>query len=138
MTRIVNNLGWGIAWAMAFAMLLSMFVGVQALLRGSAYFESYGLSLLEVVAIYFGSGLIGGFAAGLLRPLARSRVGATVMGALIGPCVYGAISIAMGDRGGSITLVALAAGIPVGAACGYSFSKPAQSIAEEHASSGET
>lgn len=131
MIRILNNLAWGLAWALAFALALSLFVAVQALLRGSMYFEAEGVSLAQVVAMYFTAALAAGCVAGLLRPLARTRAGATIVGAAVGPFVYGAISFAMGDRGGDLLFIALVAGVPVGAVCGYGLSKPAQLGAAE-------
>lgn len=124
MATILKNVAWGIAWALAFATALSTFVGVQAILRRSFYFDDLGVNLLQVIGMYFTAAFAAGSVAGILRPLARARAGATILGGIVGPFVYGAISFAMGDRGGDLAFIAFVAGVPVGAACGYGFSSP--------------
>src|SRR5687768_5661681 len=97
MNTLARNVVWGTAWGFALAALCLAYAALVALIGGSAALESYSFHLFEIVAIYFVAGIAGGIAAGLLRPMARSRGGATVMGALIGPLVYGAIAFGMGD-----------------------------------------
>lgn len=126
MRQILNNVAWGLAWGLAFATLLSLYAALLSVFRGSTNFDSYDRNLTHIVGLYFFAAVVAGAVAGLMRPLSRTRSGGTAMGALVGPLVYGAVSFGMGDSGGDLLWVALLAGVPVGAICGYYFSKPDQ------------
>jgi hypothetical protein len=85
---------WGIGWGVWLASGFAVLGGALFVLRGSSRF-----SVPLVILGYFAMGLLGGVLAGLMRPLARNRWGATAMGVVIGILVYGiAMIIAVGQK----------------------------------------
>jgi hypothetical protein len=56
---------------------------VLYLLRGTELFERHGISLTESILMYLGAGAGAGALVGVLRPLARTREGAMLVGAVV-------------------------------------------------------
>ena len=77
------------------ASLFSLYVLVLYLLRGNAPFEKLGVSLVGVVIAYCACGLSAGALAGVLWPLTRTRLGATLVGFLSGFLVYAGVGVTM-------------------------------------------
>ena len=99
------------------ATAFSVYVLLLTLLRGSARFETYGMTTWGIIATYYGAGLAVGALVGVLRPLTRWALGAVMVGAVGGICVYGAIAYAMDGR--LEPDFALTVGPLVGGAAGY-------------------
>jgi len=109
-----KNVVWGIAWAAAAATLLSLYVLVLAIVQGSWAFEGYGVTGTTIIASYYIAALIVGAVIGICRPLLEWRLGAVVVGAFAGMCLYGSVYyvaegeidlVFAGAGGGSIGLV---------------------------------
>ena len=66
------------------ATLFSAIVLVQSLVRGSTWFESDHQSAWAVIAEYYVAALVAGVTLALLRPLGNTRLGAYVLGSVIG------------------------------------------------------
>jgi hypothetical protein len=87
-----KNVWWGLRWGLYFATFFS-FVGlIGSVVSGRWYYPEYHMSSLGIIGVYFASGLAGGTAVGIMRPLTRWRLGtfflgwitATLVGLLIG------------------------------------------------------
>lgn len=95
--------------------------GVVMVLSGPTAVSSIGISVGRVMGIYGVGGVAGGMVVGLLQPWTRSRLGAAVVGGLVGLIVALLIAVAKSgfpprssdDYLGSL-LFALAVGIPGG------------------------
>lgn len=83
------NVFWGIRRGLYFASGFSVFVLIEYLLLGSAPFSHAGVTLGEVIALYFAAGILAGGLVGILRPLNRTFAGATTIGILAAAVVYG-------------------------------------------------
>lgn len=96
---ITSDIKWGLGWGLWLAGGFSILGSALFLLQGTIFGRASRFSLPLVILGYFAMGLIGGLLAGLMRPLARRRIGATIMGAIIGIFVYAiAMIIAVGQK----------------------------------------
>jgi len=121
---VLRNLGFGVACGLGMALLFSLLVGALALLRGSDWNPTYEVSTLDVIRGYFLAGLLGGAVFGLLRPLTQSRLGAALVGVIVGPIVYGAVAgvvDAQPEWGAATTIIP---GVLVGGISGWIWGKP--------------
>jgi hypothetical protein len=75
----VSGLVLGLAMA-AYYTVIAILIYAFA---GSAPFEAYNTSLDEALAAYWIGGLLGGITFGLIKPLARNRLGAVVVGIMV-------------------------------------------------------
>jgi predicted RND superfamily exporter protein len=123
-TSILTNLGFGVLCGLLMAVLFSLFVGVLALLRGSDWNTTYQVSTIAVIRGYFLAGVLGGALFGLLRPLARNRLGAATVGTLVGPIVYGAVMTVAEGQPQWTSGPTIVAGLLVGGAVGWIVGKP--------------
>ena len=73
----------GVRWGLLYATVYSAVGLVSVLSRGPAVLKPYHLTVLEMIVVYFASGLVGGSVFGLLMPLGRSLVGAVFLGWLV-------------------------------------------------------
>ena len=121
---LLSNVGFGIAWGLGMAFVFSLLVGMLALLRGSDWNPRYQVSTLAVIRGYFLAGLVGGAVFGLLRPLAQSRLGAAIVGVIVGPFVYGAIATTVAGQPHWADAAAIIPGVLVGGASGWIWGKP--------------
>jgi hypothetical protein len=86
---VTDNVRWGAGLGLIFGAIYSVIaLGIYAT-RGSRPFATNGVSLLALIAAYFGGGLAAGVVIGLFRPLLRWRLGAMVVG-FIGAIPVGA------------------------------------------------
>ena len=114
---------WGVAAGACFAALYSGMAVVLYVLAGPAQFGDKGLTLRATVAAYAAGGLAGGALVGLLRPLARWRAGAMLVGVAAAVPLTLALTLAMRGHpagwsedvwgGGALAAVALGLG------CGF-------------------
>jgi hypothetical protein len=74
MTR-ASDLRWGVAHGLGFAAFCSLWVTILMLVRDSIPFTRLGRSYLGAIVLYYVGGIAAGLVMGLLRPLARSKVG---------------------------------------------------------------
>jgi len=77
------NVRWGVGWGLAFAVAYSLFVAGVYAVAGPARFMQRDVTLGSTVAAYLFGGAGGGGLLGLLRPLTRSRFGATFVGVIV-------------------------------------------------------
>jgi hypothetical protein len=92
---MLKNLRWGVLSGIAFATLTSLWVGGLAILRGSVRFETYGLTIWQIMAVYFAGGVAGGAVVGLLRPVTKYRLGAALVGLVAAVPLAFAVEIAL-------------------------------------------
>lgn len=93
--RILHNVLSGIRFGLAFAACYCAYVSLLYLVAGSAPFDSYGVTLPTVILVYIVGGVLGGAVVGLLLPLARYKVGATLVGILAAIPVVGGAMLSM-------------------------------------------
>ena len=120
----LTNVGFGILCGLGMALLFSLFIGVLALVRGSDWNPTYHVSTVAVIRSYLVAGALGGAAFGALRPLTRQRLGATLVGIIVGPIVYGAVMTVVEGQPQWITGPTIIAGVLVGGAVGWRWGKP--------------
>jgi hypothetical protein len=102
------------------ATCFSAWVLLLVLLRGSAWFDKYEMSAWQIIATYYGTGLVGGLVLGVCWPLTRTSWGAVALGSMIGALVYAGVGISMD---GALSWKALGEGlilgVPIGGFVGY-------------------
>ena len=114
----------GIGYGLGMAVIFSAFVGVMAVIRGSTHYDDPPTSTLQIIRSYFIAGTLGGALFGVLRPIARiGRLGAVLVGLVIGPFVYGAVGIAVGLTAGFASASTIIPGLIVGGALGFQLGK---------------
>ncbi len=89
------GLGWGLWMAGGFAVLGSALFVMQSGASGRPSRFSFPLVILG----YFAMGVVGGLLLGVFRPLTQRRIGATILGIIIGIAVYSIAGfIALGEK----------------------------------------
>jgi hypothetical protein len=90
---ITQNVVWGLRWSLKFVVAYSLIAGSVFIFSGPS---DGPLSFPQILLMYLGLGVVAGIVIGLLRPLFRTRMGATVAGMIVGAAVYigGGISVA--------------------------------------------
>ncbi|MFW6201501.1 MAG: hypothetical protein ACOC8B_02920 [Gemmatimonadota bacterium] len=83
-----KNLMWGVGWAALFALGLSLWVSLMYIIFGAEVLDRDGGSFGATVRGYFAGAVAAGLIIGAFRPFLRSRVGACLVGALVGPLTY--------------------------------------------------
>ena len=83
------RLRWAFGHTTRVAAAFSAYVLVVALARGSTRYLAYGTSVWGILAAYWLAAIVCGILLAVLRPLTRFRLGAFVVGAIIGTAVYG-------------------------------------------------
>ena len=123
-SSLLSNLGFGVACGVGIALMLSLFVGVLAFFRGSDWNPAYQVSTLAVIRGYLLGGVLGGTVFGFLRPVTHGRLGATVIGMIVGPIVYGAMATAVEGQPQWGTATSVIPGVLVGGVSGWIWGKP--------------
>ncbi len=88
MNSLRTNVSWGLRWGLSVALVYSAYVLVLVLLRGNGVLTDQGISLSQVLTVYGITGIFGGLAVGLLRPLGRYLVGAAVIGYIVAALLF--------------------------------------------------
>jgi hypothetical protein len=125
-TSFASSFRWGIAGGLAMATLFSAFVGLMAILRGSAWNATYQVSTWAVIRGYYVAGLLAGIAFGVLRPLFWGRLGGLLLGSCLGPIVYGAVVSTVEGQPRYTSLAAILPGLLVGGVTGWRLSEPGE------------
>ena len=96
------------------ATFFSAIVLVQSVVRGSTWFESYHQSAWAVIVGYYVAALVAGVALALLRPLGNTRLGAYVLGTVIGFLVYSSVGVLAEGLSREVFVIGAIAGLAVG------------------------
>src|SRR6267154_2125086 len=67
-----ERLSTGLRWGFVYAAACSAVAVTSVLIRGPAVLKPYHVGVLGMIALYFGSGLVGGSVFGLLMPLGQT------------------------------------------------------------------
>ena len=116
--NVPRDLVWGLANGLGLAVGFSIWVAFATAGRGAEIHARYGLTPLQIVFLYAVAGILGGSLLGLLRPYCGSRLGAFLVGAVIGIMSYGVIGITMSGVSAQAFAGALVLGIIVGGGLG--------------------
>jgi hypothetical protein len=90
----MTNIRTGVIAGLVIASFYSLYVLLLYAIRGAAPFESSGVTLGGVIAAYYGGGLTAGAIVGILWPLLRWRLGATIVGIVAAFSVFLGIGLA--------------------------------------------
>ena len=77
---VKRNMRWGAGAGFLLGCVYSVIALVIHATKGREPFEANDASLASVLFVYLGGGVVGGAIIGLLRPLAKWRFGAVIMG----------------------------------------------------------
>ncbi len=82
--RPTRNILWGLTYGLVFGIIFSIWAVIVSVLQGSLVLEVRGsrIHLLAVIAVYLVGGQAAGFLVGVLKPLTRSKLGASFVGML--------------------------------------------------------
>jgi hypothetical protein len=84
---VLRGLQLGLGAAVAFSAMVLAMTGLGR--TSSSEVPPIGY----VVAAYFGAGVVGGVVFGLLRPITRTRGGATILGCILGTIIYASMYV---------------------------------------------
>lgn len=117
---IRQNIRTGLRWATLYACVYSAIVIVIALLRRATTLDQAGTSILAVLGVYWVGGLTAGLLVGVLLPIGRTTIGATVIGAVAGIPIACAATLVVtpSDQWGENLPVGVGLGILFGAVFG--------------------
>jgi hypothetical protein len=121
LNRVLSNIVTGALFGFSIGMMFSVYVSLLYVVRGSAPFERLEVSVLSVVVFYLLGGIAIGSLVGLLLPLAKSRLGAVLVGSVAGTAtfVFALVSIyGFTSWSGVAALLAVTWGVLVGSSCG--------------------
>jgi hypothetical protein len=119
-----ERLSTGLRWGFVYAAACSAVALTSVLIRGPAVLKPYHVGVLGMIALYFGSGLVGGSVFGLLMPLGQTLGGAALLGwlVMVPVAVLMSIVVAPDVRPGSAEFVWMCAAVSLlGPACGAAF-----------------
>ena len=127
--RVIRKVIWGVRYGLAFAALFMAWAVFVRIVGGADAFGEKGTTLLTVLALYLFGGVAAGGIVGLLRPIARWRIGSAIVGIICAEVIYGAGWIALNgprEKGAVVvvTLIAVFTGIPGGLALHEIFAEP--------------
>jgi hypothetical protein len=98
-SSIGADIKWGLSWGFWLAGGFSLLGSALFLLQGTVLGHPSRFSFPLVILGYLAMGVIGGLLIGVLRPFAQGRIGATILGIIIGIVVYGiAMIVAVGEK----------------------------------------
>lgn len=121
--KVGENVRVSVKWAVSLAAVYSAYVVILAIAKGSLAFDRYNTTLLEVLGVYWLGGMVAAVLVGILLPIGRHPLGASVLGALGGvPLGFAAtLAIATSERWGENLVVGSLGGALVGALTGLMF-----------------
>ena len=111
MRDLLGNTVLGVAVGLCVGIAVSIFVAGLAVLRGSTAYPELGITTWTAIRWYLIVGVLVGAVLGMLRPLYRSRAGATVGGYVGGVLVYGGIGGVMDGFSRNLIPLALLLGL---------------------------
>jgi len=76
------NIRWGIQWGMIIASIYSLIALVLNGFSSGQAFSRKGITVGQTIALYFISGLIAGVIIGSLRPIMKTKLGASAVGVI--------------------------------------------------------
>jgi small-conductance mechanosensitive channel len=124
-SRMQHDLKWGLSWTAAFA---AVYILLAFVLYAVSPNDPSRLPLARVISAYVGGALVAGVLLGLLRPFAQTRTGSTMVGLLVGPCVYlCGLLVVLGRDSFSNTPGVVGVGLGgafIGAVLGYKWGAP--------------
>jgi hypothetical protein len=82
MIRAVN-IRWGLGWGLAFAAFYCVIALVLNALSDGEAFPEKRVTLPQVLVLYVTCGVLAGLVVGALRPLTKTKMGATVVGTIV-------------------------------------------------------
>jgi hypothetical protein len=91
---MAQDIKTGAVMGLLIATVYSLYALVLLAARGTAPFDANGVTPAGVIAAYYGGGLVAGSVVGILRPLLRWRLGATIVGIVAAFGVFAGIGIA--------------------------------------------
>ena len=98
-SSLISDVKWGIGWGLWLAAGFSLLGSALFVMQGTVLGNPSRFSFPLVVIGYFAMGVVGGSVVGLLRPLAQQRLGATLLGMIVGIFVYAiAVLVAVGEK----------------------------------------
>jgi hypothetical protein len=77
------------------ATFYSAYVLLLYAIRGSEPFDALGVSVGALVGAYYGTGILAGGIAGFCWPVAKTRIGATVLGIVCAFIAYAGVGVTM-------------------------------------------
>lgn len=83
MSQLASRMGAGLRWGFSFAAVFSAIGAISAIASPGALWRDYHLTLLELAALYFSCGAMGGLVFGLLRPFASTQLRAALVGGVV-------------------------------------------------------
>jgi len=89
------KLKWAIGATFFFATACSIWAAIVALLQHRTYFPQYHASLWRIIAAYYVASILSGLTLGFLYPLFDRRLGAVLLGFLLGFLCYATVGVAM-------------------------------------------
>ena len=115
---LVADVRWGLGWALAMATVFSAWVLLLTAMRGSARFDTYGMTAWQIIEVYYATACVAGLILGVCRPFTQKRVGAIAVGAALGTAVYTGIGISLDGVSSSTFLLGAFVGVPMGGLAG--------------------
>lgn len=109
----------GVLWGLAAALITSVVAVAQYMITDGRAFDTHGITLGKVIALYFIGGIVGGAIVGLLLPLTKWRLGASVVGMVALAPFYIGIALALGHKD---IYSGLIAAVAIGGVAGYGIS----------------
>ena len=96
---IGSDIKWGLGWGLWLAVAFSLLGTALLIMQGGVLGRPSRFSFPMVIMGYFLMGAIGGLLLGIFRPLTHRRLGATILGIVVGIAVYSiAVVIAVGEK----------------------------------------
>lgn len=80
--ELLRDVTWGARLGLWFGLFYSLVSTVIVVIRGGAL-SSRAVSLQGLIGLYLSMGLVAGALVGLMRPVARNRLGACVVGTVV-------------------------------------------------------